>query len=324
MRARRYWEIPHGRWLGKDRCCAYRPFLRSYFQCEKWSVGQPVPWFAVDRADCGFGQCDVYNLDGIAYESILLHGLAILWGPDNGGEMKNNSIHIGFSRDGFHISRPPPPGPGKLRVPFIATPRPFRNPRGKHVRISNLQLAQGSPIIAGDRLFFYFGYAMKEYSAPTPILPAVHSNYVEATGLAVLRRDGFASFKPRHGTPNGRLTTRPLVFSGAHLFVNVILRENGKLRVEVLSDEAPRGRPLCGLSWPESSPLLGPLDKTSVVVPPWTSGVPLESVAGRRVRFRFNLVAGELFSFWVARDKRGSSGGFLGGGEFGKAQISDE
>ena len=82
-------------------------------------------WFAVDRLDCGYGQCDVYNVDGIAYESVLLHGLAVLWGPANGGELKNNSIHLGFSRDGFHIARPPPKRAGELRRPFVPTPRPF-------------------------------------------------------------------------------------------------------------------------------------------------------------------------------------------------------
>ena len=81
MRARRYWEIPHGSWLGERRCCSYQNFLRNYYQCEEHRAGEPVPWFAIDSSDCGFRQCDVYNVDGIAYESILLHGLAILWGP---------------------------------------------------------------------------------------------------------------------------------------------------------------------------------------------------------------------------------------------------
>eukprot|EP00964_Phaeocystis_antarctica_P012187 scaffold6724_cov62-Phaeocystis_antarctica.AAC.1 len=39
----------------------------------------------------------------------MLHGLAVLRGRRNEMETKDNAIHLGFSRDGFHVSRPPPP-----------------------------------------------------------------------------------------------------------------------------------------------------------------------------------------------------------------------
>src|SRR2546426_11227408 len=52
-----------------------------------------------------------------------------------------------------------------------------------------------------------------------------------ATGLATLRRDGFASMDA--GETGGTLTTRPVRFSGKHLFVNVD-NAKGELRVEIL------------------------------------------------------------------------------------------
>ena len=163
MRSRRYWERPHDCFLSPGPPCnEYRPFVRQYFQCHEWSPGEPVPWFGVDRLDCGYGECDVYNVDGIAYESLLLHGLAVLHGPHAGGELKNNSVHLAFSRDGFHLSRPPPPAGRATRAPFISLPPYLRAPRGRSLAVSNLQLAQGSPLVASDRLLFYFGYGAQE------------------------------------------------------------------------------------------------------------------------------------------------------------------
>ncbi len=49
-----------------------------------------------------------------------------------------------------------------------------------------------------------------------------------STGLAVLRRDGFASL-----TGAGYVTTRTVTFKGQYLFVNV----KGELRCEVLDEK---------------------------------------------------------------------------------------
>ena len=156
-------------------------------------ISTQVPWFAVDRDDCAFEQCDVYNVDGVAYESILVHGLALLHGPAVGGELKNNSAHVGFSRDGFHITRPDD------RRPFLDVPEGWWN----------VQLASGSPIVAGlgsreERLYFYVGYGFGNGGGKS-----VYKDYEERTALATLRRDGFARLQATNGTA----TTRPLAFS---------------------------------------------------------------------------------------------------------------
>ena len=372
MRVRRYWEREHGR---RYDHLSYEPFVRKYFQCEPRRPGEPVHWFAVDRHDCGYGECDVYNVDGIAYESILIHGLAILWGPYSGGELKNNSVHLGFSRDGFHIVRPPSP-----RAPFIRVPETTRALGGGiktrasssvTMGISNVQLASGSPVIAGDTLLFYFGYGASEgFSLQSKRKENVYVKYKEGTGVATLRRDGFVGLVPP-GVANaavgtsrstggymtrggGHMTTRPLVYNGTRLFVNVVLKSGGRLTVTLLpagevsvgdgSSPAEErlhatkgsGRGLaegredppvfCGLSAASSASLLGPLDTTRVQVAwPGAAGGPAASseqtivgrLSGRRVRLRFSLTDGELFAFWVTHDPLGKSGGYLGGGAFG-------
>jgi hypothetical protein len=110
-------------------------------------------------------------------------------------------------------------------------------------------------------------------------------------GLAMLRRDGFASMDGA-----GALTTRPVQFNGDHLFVNA----NGELRVEVL-DEA--GKVLAA-----SKPVSGDHTKVKVEMP------ELSTLAGKPVRFRFHLARGSLYAFWVTPDASGASNGFVGAG----------
>eukprot|EP00964_Phaeocystis_antarctica_P134797 scaffold99092_cov57-Phaeocystis_antarctica.AAC.1 len=110
------------------------------------------------------------------------------------------------------------------------------------------------------------------------------SKYFEATGLAVLRRDGFASLAPRDEAAPAQLTTRPLSFNGTHLFVNVVLGPAGWLRVEVLPPRGGGDAPLCGFGARDAVPLRGPLDSTRVALPAWRGGVPLSRFAGAAVR----------------------------------------
>ena len=283
-------------------------------------------WFAIDKDDCGFRKCDVYNVDGIAYESIILHGLAILFGPNHGGELKNNSVHLAFSRDGFHMTRPPPP-----RRPFIRLPPTTNALGGRSMGLSNVQMASGSPIIQGDELLFYFGYGAAEGYVPGKYGASVYSQYVEGTGVATLRRDGFVGVAPPFGGRAAVLTTRPLVYNGDRLFVNVVLRDGGSLRVAVLPAETSNTtHALCGMELKDAMPLVGPLDATRVEMPRhWQARVApseaaeLGALSGRRVRLQFVLEAGELFAFWLTHDPQGRSGGYLGGGAFGAASIVD-
>ena len=122
-----------------------------------------------------------------------------------------------------------------------------------------------------------------------------------AIGLATLRRDGFASMDG-----SGELTTRPVKFSGKHLFANFI----GELHVELL-DEA-------GKVVGASATVSGDSTKRKIELP------GLEGAAGKPVRFRFHLEEGSLYAFWVSADPAGASGGYLGAGGPGYAGVRDE
>ena len=155
--------------------------------------------------------------------------------------------------------------------------------------------------------------------------------------MATLRRDGFVGVAPPFGGRAAVLTTRPLVYNGSRLFVNVVLREGGSLRAAVLpaqtsdtTTSATEARALCGMELKDAVPLVGPLDATRVQMPRlWQARVApsaaaeLGALSGRRVRLQFVLEAGEMFAFWLTHDPQGRSGGYLGGGAFGAAAIVD-
>jgi len=210
---------------------------------------------------------------------------------------------VGFSRDGFHWSR-------LSRAPFIGV----SEAKGAW-NYANVQSAGGCCTIVGDRLHFYV--SGRQGIAGTS-LPGECS-----TGVATLRRDGFASVTDQwpaavarsiNGAP-GTLTTRPLRFSGGHLFVNT--EAAGDVRVEVL-DVA--GRVIDGFSLERSAPLTGNGTRLPVT---WSDGASLARLAGTPVRFRFKLNRARLYSFWVSRSATGGSGGYVAGGGPGFSGETD-
>jgi hypothetical protein len=125
------------------------------------------------------------------------------------------------------------------------------------------------------------------------------------TGLAIMRRDGFASMDARQ--ESGTLTTRPVRFTGKYLFVNVD-NPDGQLHVEVLTRDK---QPIEGLTFENCNPVS--TDSTIRQVT-WNGGKDLSSVAGKPVRFKFSLNNGRLYSFWVSSDKSGASHGYVAAG----------
>src|SRR4029077_12808743 len=93
----------------------------------------------------------------------------------------------------------------------------------------------GCCLVVHDKLHFYVSGRRG--------VPGTNAPGVCSTGLATLRRDGFASMDAGGPGPRvervspvaapGTLTTRPVQFSGRYLFVNIDAPE-GELRVEVL------------------------------------------------------------------------------------------
>jgi hypothetical protein len=271
----------------------------------KWSRGDAVAWVAADtddRAQRNGRAAELYNVDAVAYESVMLGLFAVFHGEESNRE-KSNDLVVAFSRDGFHWTRP-------QRGPFIGV-----SEHPGEWNWANVQSAGGVCVVAGDRLHFYVS---GRAGVAGTSLPGRCS-----TGLATLRRDGFASvtdaWPPNSTRPvarfPGSLITRPLRFSGAHCFVNA--DAPGAVRVEVL-DLA--GRTIPGFSAGECQPVSGNHTRQAVR---W-NGASLESLANTVVRFKFVLDRARLFAFWVSPSARGESRGYLAAGGPGYASTIDE
>jgi len=274
-RRRRYWEV------------------KDILKGPQWErIDEPPMWIGSDRLDPQRDDlktvCELYNLDGVAYESLIL-GLFSIWRGDKNipaGRPKPNEVCVGFSRDGFHWHRPE-------RKPFLAV-----SENKGDWNWGNVQSAGGCCLVVGDKLYFYHSGR-----SGSPGKGATR-DAGGATGLAVLRRDGFASLDA--GKEAGTLTTRPVTFKGKHLFVNADVAA-GELTVEVLDKD---GRAIAGLARSDCVPVRS--DKTLQAVT-WKTA-DLAKVAGKVVRFRFQLTDGRLFAFWVSPEKTGASHGYVAAG----------
>jgi hypothetical protein len=262
----------------------------------KWEAGQPMPWVGADRLDPKRAdlktQPQLYNLDCVAYESLLL-GLFTIWRGQPKDRAKPNEVCAGFSRDGFHWSRP-------NRRALV----PVSEKHGDW-NWGNVQSAGGCCLVVGDRLYFYVSGRAGIRGSP--------ASGVCTTGLATLRRDGFASVDA--GPDGGTLTTRPVRFRGKHLFVNLDA-PGGELRVEVLE----KGKAVGPFTREACQPARG--DRTRLAVK-WKGAGDLAAVAGRAVQLRFHLKRGRLYSFWVSPGATGASHGYVAAGGPGLTGMTD-
>ena len=160
----------------------------------------------------------------------------------------------------------------------------------------NVQSAGGCCLVVRDKLYFYVSGRM------------LGDRFWDGnchTGLATMRRDGFASLDAEEEP--GTLITRPVEFTGKYLFVNVEAPD-GELRVEVLDRD---DKPVEGFTLGDCRAVTTDSTIQQVL---WEGGNDLSSVAGKPVRFRFHLRKGSLYSFWVTSDKSGASHGYVAAG----------
>jgi hypothetical protein len=219
--------------------------------------------------------------------------LFTIWRGQPKDRAKPNEVCAGFSRDGFHWSRPD----RRALVPV--------SERHGDWNWGNVQSAGGCCLVVGDRLYFYVSGRAGIRGSP--------ASGVCTTGLATLRRDGFASVDA--GPDGGTLTTRPLRFRGKHLFVNLDA-PGGELRVEVLE----KGKAVGPFTKEACQPALG--DRTRLAVK-WKGAGDLAAVAGRVVQLRFHLKRGRLYSFWVSPGESGASHGYVAAGGPGFTGMTD-
>lgn len=281
-RSRLYWE-------SKDFVAGSQWKSERHIHGDQWAPGQPQHWLACDALDDppqGSAElpAELYNFDAAPYESLMLGLCSVLHsGPRAAGRPKINSVMLAFSRDGYHFDRP-----HREAVMSIADDPSAWN-------YGNVQSVAGGGLLVGDRLYMYAsGRNAKE----------------DATGLYLWRRDGFASLDA--DDEGGTLTTRPLVFHGRHLLVNLAAAE-GQMRVELLDLD---GRVLA-----TSKPLMG-IDETLARVE-WVRASDLSEWSGQRLRFRFSLRNGALYAFWVTPDESGASHGYVAAGGPGLTGPTD-
>ena len=276
------------------------------FPSTTWTAGQPVMWTGADSADRARPEMpdtprQLYNVDAVAYESVLL-GLFAIYRGETAQREKPVDLCVAFSRDGFHWSR-------DFREPFI----PVSERQGDW-NWANVQSAGGVCVVTGDQLYFYVS---GRQGVPGTQLPGACS-----TGLATLRRDGFASVTDNWPSGAARrigqapgLTTRPLVFTGKQMFVNAEI--DGDLRVEVLDRS---GRVIDGFSADRCAPMRGGGTRLPVA---WSGGASLATLAGQAIRFRFVPTHARLYAFWVSQSDRGESAGYLAAGGPGYRTAKD-
>jgi hypothetical protein len=238
-----------------------------------WKRFDPIPWVSADRLDPQRSdikkKCQLYNLDAAAYESVML-GLFSIWRGQPTDRPKPNEVIAAHSRDGFHWHRPD---------------RRALVPVSEHYgdwNWGNVQSAGGCYVPVGDKLYFYVSGRAG--------IPGTKDSGVCTTGLATLRRDGFASM--RAGDRPGTLTTRVVRFKGRRLFVNAAVRK-GELRVEAL-DKA--GRAIEPFTRAGCVPVRA--DATQIEIR-WKKATDIAALAGKDVRFRFHLRRGDLYAFWT-------------------------
>jgi hypothetical protein len=307
---------PWGR--GGARCRSYRE-TDDFISGSQWefqlmgSTKDVVMWLQSDELEPRSPKfklpAQLYNVDAVAYESLMVGAFSVWRGPENNEIVKKGmpkivDIEFGFSRDGFHFSRAD-------RTAAVAS-------EGWDSGKWDAGYVQSTPnvfVINDEKLLFYYSA-----TAGNPKRLGIGGFACDlngcydqgASGVAMLRRDGFASLRAKVGMKEGEIVTRRLRFSGSRLFVNANVK-GGELLAEVLDEDC---RAIPGYTAAESVPFSGDSVKTQMV---WKTTKDLSSLAGRSVRFRFivkgaEVNEGDFYSFWVSPSERGESRGYLGGG----------
>jgi len=218
-------------------------------------------------ADEGDGRnVELYHNTGFAYEGIYL-GLLTVFHPE---PLDNIYLDLQLisSRDGRRWNRVGD------RAPFLPVGRRdidwdfgFHSP------------SSGPPVRVGDELWFY--YSGRAYRHPVDGQGREPNK--GAIGLAKVRVDGFVSMDA--GMEEGTLTTIPLRFSDAGLYLNADA-SHGEVRVEILNEA---GAPITGFAKADAPRLTRDAIR-------WRAA-DLTALRGRTVRLKFYLRNASLYSF---------------------------
>jgi len=270
-------------------------FIRS----TQWTRETMIKWLRTDCLDQGkYCPPQLYNFDAFAYESLMLGFHQVLHGPWNqvgekSGLPKLTELYLSSSRDGFHWHRPD-------RTPFIGARREYGSWEYGYVE-SNA----GSCLVVGDELWFYYSAYAGDPSRVTPDNWRTSGTYGNGSvGLAKLRRDGFVSMRPAF--PECTMLTRRLRFDGDRLFVNANTASS-TLSVQVVAEN---DEPIPGLTHEDC---LGFMGNSTCAEVKWKNR-DLRDLGGEKIRLRFKMDRGDIYSFWITSSPKGKSGGYLAAG----------
>jgi hypothetical protein len=234
------------------------------------------------------GMWGIYEADGFPYESMWLNPFSMTWYHPASREesrrrnlmptrpfTKRNRIHLAGSRDGRHFY-------------YLGDRRPFidwgpeDSWKPHYLRMTNA-VTIGGPIVKDDELWFYYLGQNIDGSK---------GDWQQKTGLAILRRDGFASLNA--GDEAGVVITRPLVFEGeGKLFVNADVATNGQICASVVAED---GSAIEGFS--EKDCQIVCTDSTRNRIG-WGCNETLSGFKDRYIRLVFHLRRAKFYSFWI-------------------------
>ncbi len=231
------------------------------------------------------GLWGIYESNGFPYESMWLNFLSMTCYHPPTKEVvearpgmpwiKRNWVRLAASRDGrnyYYIGR---------RQPFIDRGPP-ESWKSSYLRMVNRDTISG-PVVKGDELWFYYRGSM---------IDGPKSAWTHGLGLAILRRDGFASLEA--GENEGMLITRPLVFEGTgRLFVNAQVAHGGCIRAAALTEE---GNEIDGFGRDDCQPVTR--DATGSRIG-WGRHETLAELKDRYIRLAFHLQDAGLYAFWI-------------------------
>jgi len=264
--------------------------VRNYRECDDllegaiWDASEEYNWMQCDDKDLPnpYIGCtpQLYNVDCVGYESIMLGMFQIMYGPENDicekrGVPKITELIPMYSRDGYHFSRPSRESIINASIYQGAWDRGY------------VQSVGGVTIVHDDELWIYYiGFAGDENHAGEEwFTNGLYRN--GATGIAKLRRDGFVSLNGK-----GTLTTRKLEFHGkCAMYVNAV----GSVSAEILDEN--------GNVLDRSSVFCGNSTKAKLTF----SKLSIHDLNGKVFKIRF-AVDGELYSFGFT-DENGDFGG---------------
>ena len=182
-------------------------------------------------------------------------------------------VRLAWSRDGINFDR------AGGREPFMEL-----GPEGRWD--SRMVWALPDPIPVGDELWIYYAGTNRDHDG---FVDPCSDGLLSGMGRAVLRLDGFVSADAAYGA--GEIITRPLVFEGSVLELNVETSGGGALRVEI---QEASGRQVEGFTAKDSAPLCCNSVRAQAT---WAGGSDLGRLAGRPVRLRFVMRDCRLYAF---------------------------